>query len=167
MEAYLIDQFKTLWDEVKIMVNFETQRLVGMHDQNIVKKLNGYYIYEILHGLWFSESFPNKYNAWYCALAEADKPRAEEVKKWLLQHNALLNSNDEDKLIRKVITGGLTGSALFAAFAKRPKLALFMLGAALISLFFVGNENKIIAEAQSLVTKRLNEIECGVLAILE
>ena len=41
MEAYLIDQFKTLWDEVKVMVDFETKRLVGMHDQNIVKKLNG------------------------------------------------------------------------------------------------------------------------------
>ena len=66
MEAYLIDQFKTLWDEVKVMVDFETKRLVGMHDQNIVKKLNGYYLYEVRHGLWLSESFPNKYNAWYC-----------------------------------------------------------------------------------------------------
>ena len=42
-----------------------------------------------------------------------------------------------------------------------------MLGAALITFFFTGNENKIIAEAQSLVTKRLNEIEDRVLEVLE
>ena len=42
-----------------------------------------------------------------------------------------------------------------------------MLGAALITFFFTGNENKIIAEAQSLVTERLNEVEEKVLAVLE
>ena len=166
MEAYLIDQFKTLWDEVKIMIDFETKRLVGMHDPDIVKKLNGYYTYEILRGLWFSESFPNKYNAWYCALADADKSLAEKVKKSISQNNSLLDDNDEDRLVRNVLAGGLTGSALLAAFAKRPKLAIFMLGAALITLFFTGNEKKIIAEAQSLVSKRLSEIENEVLAIL-
>lgn len=166
MEAYLVDQFKTLWDEVKVMVDFETKRLVGMHDQNIVKKLNGYYVYEILRGLWFSESFPNKYNAWYAALAEADHLRAEKVEKILMKNNALLDDNDEDRLVRNVITGGLTGTGLFAALAKKPKLALFMLGAALITFFFTGNENKIIAEAQSLVSKRLSEIENEILTIL-
>ena len=167
MEAYLIDQFKTLWDEVKVMVDFETKRLVGMHDQNIVKKLNGYYLYEVLHGLWFSESFPNKYNAWYAALEGADHARAEEVRKILMKNKALLDDNDEDRLVRNVITGGLTGTGLFAAFVKKPKLALFMLGADLITFFFTGNENKIIAEAQSLVTERLNEVEEKVLAVLE
>ncbi|MBS7197854.1 MAG: hypothetical protein KH111_06965 [Bacteroidales bacterium] len=167
MEAYLIDQFKALWDEVKIMVDFETKRLVGMHDQDIVKKLNKYYFYEILHELWFSKSFPNKYNAWYVALEVADNVRARKVEQILLQNSTLLDNNDEDWLVRNVIAGGLTGTGLFAAFAKRPKVALFMLGAALITFFFTGNENKIIAEAQSLVAKRLNEIKEKVLAVLE
>lgn len=91
----------------------------------------------------------------------------EKVEKILMKNNALLDDNDEDRLVRNVITGGLTGTGLFAALAKKPKLALFMLGAALITFFFTGNENKIIAEAQSLVTKRLNEIEDRVLEVLE
>lgn len=167
MEAQFIDQFKTLWDEVKIMVDFETKRLVRMHDPNIVKKLNGYYLYDILHGLWFSETLFNKYGTWYDTLTDMDKPRAEEVEKFLWENNTLLDDNDEDKLVRNVLSGGLAGSSILAAFAKKPKLALFMLGAAVITLFFKGNEKSIIAEAQSLAAKRLAEIESGVVAILE
>lgn len=167
MEVQFIDQFKTLWDEVKIMVDFETKRLVRMHDPNIVKKLNGYYLHEILSGLWFSETLFNKYGTWYDTLTDMDKPRAEEVKKFLLENSTLLDDNDEDKLVRNVLSGGLAGSSILAAIAKRPKLALLMLGAAAITFFFKGNEKSIIAEAQSLAAKRLAEIESGVVAILE
>jgi|GEM_PF-3516716 hypothetical protein len=166
MEAQFIDQFKTLWDEVEIMVDFETKRLIEKHDPNIVKKLNGYYLYEVLRGLWFSEILLNKYGTWYDTLTDMDKPCAEEVKKFLWENNTLLDDNDEDKLVRNVLSGGLAGSSILAAFAKRPKLALLMLGAAAITFFFNGNEKKITAEARSLVAKRLAEIENGVVEIL-